>query len=325
MPNHIAWSSIELLHNVVRTLRHLNADAGMPFPTAHYRAKVKLHGTNCGVQVTSEGVFAQSRTQMLTPGSGDYKGFAAWAQGLGFFENLAPGVTVFGEWCGPGVESGMAISGLPGKVFAVFAIQVGLGEAARIVYEPSEILAHLGALPTNVHVLPWEGGEIVIDYASEASLEARAAEISALVEIVEAEDPWVKRTFGLAGLGEGLVFYPVGDGVPTDAEGLARWMFKAKGLKHRTAGASQAAQVEPTVVAGVDAFVDLMVTEARLEQGVSALGGREPKLTGRFLQWVADDVRKESVAEIEAAGLTWDQVGKAVQAKARGWFLHRAA
>ena len=42
-------------------------------------------------------------------------------------------MVVYGEWCGPGVEKGMAISALPAKVFAVFGIQRGLGEHARLV------------------------------------------------------------------------------------------------------------------------------------------------------------------------------------------------
>ncbi len=48
---HVSWSSIELLHNCVRTLEHL-AGQGQTPPVVEYRAKVKLHGTNCAVQIT---------------------------------------------------------------------------------------------------------------------------------------------------------------------------------------------------------------------------------------------------------------------------------
>ena len=343
MPNHVSWSSIELLHNVVRTLRHLHDLDGRPLPRVRYRAKVKLHGSNCAVQVGADGVHAQSRTQMLTPGSGDYKGFASWALhtgeapggGLrGYFDGLrhgpisvlgAPRVTVFGEWCGPGVEKGMAVSLVTSKLFAVFGVQVGVGEGARVVFDPDEVGAILGTTPEGVHVLPWEGLEFKVDFGSEASLKAAADLVSRAVEEVEKRDPWVHRTFGIDGLGEGLVLYPVEvDGVlpACDPESLARLMWKAKGEKHRVAGARQAAQVDATVASGVDGFVTLMVTDARLEQGLAACGGdRHPKGTGRFLSWVSDDVRKESVAELEASGLTWDLVSKAVQVRARTWFL----
>lgn len=120
------------------------------------------------------------------------------------------------------------------------------------------------------------------------------------------------------------MFYPTsvdGAAPPRDPEGLAQLMFKAKGEKHRTAGTKTAAAVDAAVVASVDEFVTLMVTEARLAQGLAAVGGRDPKLTGTFIEWIAADVRKESVAELEASGLVFAQVDKAIRQRARAWFL----
>lgn len=321
---HVAWGSIELLHNVIRTLTHLN-ELGQAFPAVEYRAKVKLHGSNCAVQIPEDPgapIAMQSRTALLTP-EADYKGFATWAAAhAGYFSQLPRGLVVFGEWCGPGVEKGMAISAAASKLFAVF----GVLRAGRIIYDPEALRALLPAAdaPAELHVLPWQGEPISIDYGSRPALEAAAERLNALVAEVEREDPWVKRVLGISGLGEGLVFYPTCvDGVApaADAESLGRLMFKAKGEKHRTAGTRTAVQVDATVVASIDELVKLMVTEARLEQGLSAVGGRDPKLTGKFLAWVAGDVKKESVAELEASGLRWEQVEKAVQVRARAWFL----
>jgi hypothetical protein len=243
---------------------------------------------------------------------------------------LLRGLVVFGEWCGPGVEKGMAISQAKAKLFAVFGVQL----EGRIVFDPEELraLVRIDSAPEELHVLPWQGEPITIDYGSRQALDAAAARLNELVVAVEREDPWVKQTLGLSGLGEGLVFYPTsvdGAALATDPESLARLMFKAKGEKHRTAGTKQAVQVDASVVASVvasiDDFVALMVTEARLQQGAGAVGvadiGRDPKLIGRFLAWVAADVKKESAAELEASGLTWPQVEKAVQVRARSWFL----
>lgn len=318
---HVSWGSIELLHNVVRTLTHLN-ELGRAFPVVEYRAKVKLHGSNCAVQITLAGSFAQSRTALLTPDA-DYKGFAAWLHAHeGYFATLQRGIVVFGEWCGPGVEKGMAISQAKRKVFAVFAVQVG----DRIVYEPEEVrgLIPAAGAPEDLFVLPWEGAVIAIDYGSRAALDAVAAELNDRVAAVEREDPWVKSALGISGLGEGLVFYPIrvdGSAPEVDPANLSQLMFKAKGEKHRTAGTRTAVQVDASVVASVDEFVALMVTEARLAQGLAAVGGRDPKLTGKFLAWIAADVRKESVAELEASGLAWAQVDKPIQVRARAWFL----
>jgi hypothetical protein len=112
------------------------------------------------------------------------------------------------------------------------------------------------------------------------------------------------------------------DGAAPATERLEQLMFKAKGEKHRTAGTKTAVQVDPSVVASVAEFVALMVTDARLRQGLTeACGGaRDPKSTRQFLEWVATDVRKESSVELAASGLSWSDVDKAVQARAREWF-----
>lgn len=306
---HVAWGRIELLHNVVRTLSLLN-EQGQPFPVVEYRAKVKLHGTNCAVQITGSGAVAQGRNILLTP-QADFKRFLPWVQSRAdFWEGLATGLVVFGEWCGPGVEKGLAISQAKSKLFCVFAIRDG----ERTVYEPAEIAALLPKPPAEVHVLPWEGGPIAIDFGSREAIERAAEELNDRVAGVEREDPWCKRVLGVSGLGEGLVFYPT----PFDQT----LMFKAKGDKHRTAGKS-AVQVDASASTSVDEFVELLVTNSRLQQGLEAVTGGEfdVQKTGAFLAWIGIDVQKESVAELEASNLRWAQVHKAVQTRARTWFL----
>lgn len=322
--SHISWASIELLHNVVRMLTLLHEEGGVPFPVVRYRAKVKLHGANCAVQVAERELATQSRTTMLTPKS-DYKGFSAWVhEHAAYFRGLRPGLVVFGEWCGPGVEQGVAVSQAPRKLFAVFAIR----EGERVIHEPHEIRALLPeqAAPADLHVLPWEGEPFTLDFGDRAALAAEVAALNQRVVEVEREDPWVRRTFAISGLGEGLVLYPVAvaDGpAPVDPEGLASLMFKAKGDKHRSAATRQAVQVDASVVSSVDEFVALMVSEARLQQGLATAcdGVASPQGTGKFLTWLVADVRKESTAELAAAKLQWAQVERAVQARARAWYL----
>lgn len=327
MPVVVSWSSIELLHNVVRTLNLLHEATGEPLPAVTYRSKVKLHGTNCAVQIGPP-LVCQGRTTLLSPTS-DHKGFATWVDTHGaWFRTLRPDTVVFGEWCGPGVEKGMAISQVPTKQFVVFAAQLGSGDDARVIVDPDALRALLprDGAPATLHVLPWEDDRLTITFSDRTSLDQAAEQLNARVSSVEAEDPWVRRTFGVSGLGEGLVLYPVAADrpVPDDPESFARWMFKAKGEKHRTAGTATAVQVDPTTVASIAELVTLMVTDARLEQGLSACGGnRDPRNTPAFLAWIAADVKKESVAEREAAGLDWPPVERAVVARARAWFTNR--
>lgn len=70
---HVPWGSIELLHNVVIALTNLNKLD----QTVRYRAKVKLHGKNTAVQINSDGLVVQSRTNILTTVH-DLDGFAKW-------------------------------------------------------------------------------------------------------------------------------------------------------------------------------------------------------------------------------------------------------
>lgn len=78
----------------------------------------KIDGTNAAIVITEEGdVFAQSRTQLITPEQDNF-GFARWVH-----ENedeLAGGLGVgihFGEWWGLGIQRGY---GLKEKRFSLF-------------------------------------------------------------------------------------------------------------------------------------------------------------------------------------------------------------
>lgn len=334
--HHVPWSSIGLLPYVVETLRLLSEQSGNPQPTLRYRAKIKQHGTNCAVQVRrdEEGrthVFAQGRTDLLTPEPGhDYKGFARWVKDneAHFGTVLNDDVTIFGEWAGPGVEPGMAISQVGAKMFLVFAVQEGRGEDAALVYEPDAILRLLGPAVSapGLVVLPWEDDEVVINFGDSESVEAAARAMSTVVLEVEREDPFIKRTLGVSGMGEGLVFYPVNVEAPHEPESYCRLMWKAKGEKHSTVRQRQPVQANPEVAASAGGFADLMITEARLLQGVTTACGEtyDPKLTGKFVAWVTNDVQKESTVELAASGLTWSQVQRAVETRAREWYLTKA-
>jgi tRNA-binding EMAP/Myf-like protein len=320
--HHLKWTSIELLHNVRGNVVARAELEGEPPPTIGYRAKVKLHGTNSGVQILPDGgVVAQGRNQVLSLDE-DNAGFAAWvAQTKAAFETLASAdrhLTLFGEWCGAGIQKGVAICGIGRKVFVIFAAQIGNhhAEAATLVTEPNK-LAELTPKHPDILVLPWHGEAIALDFGAP---EAAVATLNAMVEAVESNDPWVQEIFGVAGTGEGLVLYPQIES--TQRDDVAALLFKAKGDKHRVRKAKKAVEVAPEVARSVEAFVATFATEARLAQGLAEAcpAGASMKQMGAFLKWVSQDVRKESVSDLEAAGLEWGQVAKAITNAARLWF-----
>ncbi len=89
--------------------------------------------------------------------------------------------------------------------------------------------------------------------------------------------------------------------------------------------ARKAVEIDPAVVASVEAFVLTFVTEARLEQGFNEACPKDATMRdlGAFLKWVAGDLQKEGGADLEAAGLTWKNVQKAVTEAAKKWFRQR--
>jgi hypothetical protein len=294
-----------------------------------YRAKVKLHGTNAAVRCSEDGaVVAQSRSKDITP-SDDNAGFAQWVsvgEVQSRFRRLCDrNIVVYGEWCGKGIQKGVAISQVD-RIFAVFAARL-LGTDTLIV-EPSDLATLVQGIP-GVHVIPWYGDMLFsVDWASDdATLTEVTTRINAVVSDVEREDPWVKETFGVIGTGEGIVMYPVSK----EHLGVANFTnltFKAKGEKHKNVSTAAPAQVNPEVAASVDAFVAMVVTEARLEQGATVASGGpatyDMKLMGKFMQWVVGDVEKETQDELDASGLTFKQVSKAVSDRARKWYIEKS-
>ena len=333
----ITWASIEGMHHIRHGFTAAECEGGLRSPRVTYRAKVKLHGTNAGVQVLASGeIAAQGRTQVLSLDQ-DNAGFAAWVQShRAVFASARREVdiVIFGEWCGPGIQKGVAITEIARKVFAVFAVQLHTGHAttAQLVIEPDKIRELVPEHP-DIFVLPWHGDEVELDWADPDQLAAAAEVFNAWVAEVEARDPWVAEVFGVDGTGEGVVLYPVrihgrddyDAGAPVDRQVCSELMWKAKGDRHKVVRQKKPAQVDPEVAKGVDAFVDMVLTEARLEQALTegCGGDRSPSNTGAFLAWVSRDVQKESVVELEASGLAWKQVSKALTTRARAWFLSK--
>lgn len=319
-----SWPSIELLYNLRR-----NLEASGETPKVSYQAKIKLDGTNGGVQIFSDGrVAVQSRSQIITP-ENDNLGFAAWvSQNIDYFASLASAenVTVFGEWCGKGIQKRTAVSMCDRKIFAVFAVQFGgeSGKLAKLEIHPDKVAEFLPKHP-DIFVLPFYGEPIVLDFGDRTQLESAVEILNQAVNTVETVDPWVKETFGIEGIGEGLVLFPESNEL-AERLSYAELLFKAKGEKQQAVKTKQPVQIDPEVAKSIDDFVNLVVTPARLEQGVTEVGCNQFEMAkmGAFLQWFTADVQKESAAELEVAQLTWKDVNKAVMNAAKKWYQEKS-
>jgi hypothetical protein len=348
--HHVKWPSIESFHNVRKAIAKYPHICKDRFKVT-YRGKIKLHGTNACVQIVAHDngappemdVLAQSRTAILDINH-DNAGFAAWVQKteknwkavIWHFvrkvaNNFVPGsrvqsVCFFGEWCGKGIQKGTAINNIEGKILAIFGVMIVTDkqELPIFISDPATILMFLPTVP-DTYVLPFLDEGITIDFSKSADeLQETVALINERVDAVEKCDPWVKETFGAEGIGEGIVYYPVSS-VHAGRESFSNLSFKAKGEKHKVVRQKKAVQVDPETAASISDFAELVLTDARLEQGVTeGCGGEyDTKKIGPFIGWVTKDVNKECQSELEASGLTWKQVSKVVSARARTWYMQK--
>lgn len=335
------FTHIEAFHAVVKYARHVNGDPDIPIEyhlrgPVTFRGTVKLHGTNAGVACLPEGLGAQSRTRALTIGD-DNHGFAAYVArpevtaavraieaDIRAEAELPPDrrLTLFGEWCGPGLQKGVALNQLPERQFVLFAVVEGEGDEARYLDAVPRLGDRYAAL--NLYsILDGPVWEETVDFTRDETVAAFVERATALTEQVEVRCPWGAR-FGVEGVGEGIVWVPVGPHFSrTDL------YFKTKGEKHRnTKGEGVRIAIDAEVLADVAKFVDYAATENRLRQGIDVLVemGKpvDMKSMGDYLRWFGNDVKRECAAELEASGLEWKAVAKAINAKARTFFIGEA-
>ena len=328
----IAWTDIESFHNVKKNTKKyseiLNGNA-----IVTYRAKIKLHGTCGGIQIHSDGrVIAQSRNQELINGE-DNAGFAKWVESnkdkwASIADDTDEEYIIFGEWIGPSIQSGVACNKITKKSFAVFAARHLNIEDDTLIIQPY-ILQDLVKNIPDTYVLPWHNIALEVNWNnSSEQLTSNVNIINDWVMEVEKNDPWVENVFGVAGTGEGLVFYPCSK-EHLGLKSFKNLVFKAKGEKHKNIKTASPAQVNPEMAVGINEFVDMVLSQSRLEQGASFVGSKDGsicfdiKLIGKFIAWIIFDVKKETKDELEISNLTWDQVNKTITNVSRSWYLEK--
>ena len=217
MSTHVAWGSIELLHNVVRNAypppRARPAVPGRALPGQGQAPRLELRRPGPPTAVRPEPDLDARRPRPTTraspPGSTTHAALLRLAR--------RAAVVVFGEWCGPGVEKGMAISQV--SVEAVRRVRRPGRRARSVRARRDRALVSAARRPADLHVLPWEADVHRIDYGSREPLDASPRRSTCAWTPSSARTRGSSTTFGISGLGEGLVFYPVTvDGAPAKAD-----------------------------------------------------------------------------------------------------------
>ncbi len=318
------FPSIDQFRQIVREVRShhdfetkdANGDAvynhRSPYPTIEFKGTVKLHGTNAGIVKYHDRIDFQSRSQVLSIGndnSGFYnemskKDLTALFQNIYFKDYVA----IFGEWCGQGIQSGVAISSLP-KMFVIFACKI---DDAWV--DPSFLKDKDGS--QNIfNINQFDTFRELVDFNKPELSQNKFIEITSGVE---ARCP-VGLHFGIEGIGEGVVWKA--------SHNNHFYQFKVKGEKHSVSKVKTLASVDVEMVNSINEFIDNVVTEQRLEQGFNWLSENSKELsaksTGDFLRWVVTDILKEESDTIVENNLDTKKVNPAISVKARLWFFNR--
>jgi hypothetical protein len=162
-------------------------------------AKIKLHGTFASIFVNTDGKLVPgSRNTLLGSRVKDHYDFDKFVDGLPT-EGFIPHTQILGEWCGKGIQKGMACCQIQTRTFFVFAVVAAIQKEAHLISNPARIKSYLPPTPLdNFHVIPY------YDY-NNYTIASRCHLQTLVEEVLSKHDPYIKYNFGVSGACEGLV------------------------------------------------------------------------------------------------------------------------
>lgn len=291
-----------------------------PLPILTFKGTVKLHGTNAGItyNTKTKELYAQSRERIITPLS-DNQGFAHFVESnkdiilelISTINTDAEYITIFGEWCGGNIQSGVALNQL-NKMFVIFAVKL----TDKTIYLSDDEFKHLKSNENRIYnILDFPTFEVDIDFANPSNVQNTIIEIT---EQVENECP-VGKYFGVSGIGEGVVWkYRHSDGTINQ--------FKVKGAKHSKSKVKKTQIVDVDKLNNINEFIDYVLTEERLNQGIERVfmdNELDIKQLGDYISWIIKDVISEELDTLISNNLEVKDVTKSLSNKARNWFLNK--
>lgn len=294
------YPSIDQFRNIVKRVKDNCDYHGRSYPTMEFKGTVKLHGTNGGIGWDGKNLWCQSRNNILDINNTN-SGFYTYAmQNKEYFISLlktmigdADSVILFGEWCGEGIQRGVALTQL-GKMFVAFGVAHLHGEG--MVWENHLLPQAQNSVINLYNTTMFEQFSVTVDMSNPQAVQN---EIVSLVDKVEAECP-VGKFFGVSGIGEGIVF--------SCDTGDSFWMFKAKGEKHSVSKVKKVASVDVEKLENITQFAEYAVTKNRVIQAVQETQAQSQKDTGVVTKWVMGDIAKEELDTLIENGLSMKDV-----------------
>lgn len=357
----IPFGSIEKFKNIYEKIERrygankINEEGKLTnqMPLITFEGTVKVHGTNGGVVVWSDGeVTYQSRSRIVSLYQ-DNAGFYMWASSLGtdhwqgLTANLlesCDAVAIFGEWAGDNIQAGVAVSGMS-KRFIIFSVQKitknpDFGKATEDgkvdeqqyfrEFVPLDLETQATLKLSHDCHLSHEFGtfKLPVDFSDPAeameTLNKITLEIEQNCPVGAILNPKSENT-----IGEGLVWQG------TDEAGNF-YQFKDKGKLHERGKGDKKPKLPKTLTPeqkqAVDGFMQSALTMDRLLQGLEVMQEMQHEIirknTNVYLKWVMSDIHKEHGSELRELAdgfqITWKQIGGSVTRTVREFYLENA-
>jgi hypothetical protein len=337
----ISYPSIEQYRNVVKNISKSACYVGhddeigkdiynnlLPKPIVRFKGTVKLHGTNASVCYNDDsGFWMQSRNNIITPEK-DNAGFASFVHSrIKSFQRLIneinynfhidhekETVSIFGEWCGQGVQKGVAISKIE-KMFVIFGVKISPINEDFGPYWLSDKYKLSSPEDKIFDINEFGTFEMEIDFNKPEEYQNT---LNGITSKVEEECP-VAAYFGIKGIGEGVVWKGAYRG--------DNYRFKVKGEKHSKTKVKKLPQVDDAKNALINETVNKVTPSFRLEQGVQEVfntlngGDIDRKKLGDYIRWVIGDIMKEDLDLIAEAGLQPKEINAKISKVVKDYFF----
>ena len=271
-----------------------------PYPILQAQGTVKVHGTNAAIVVYKDGsVKFQSRERELELTS-DNAGFMlnmmntdlSWILDNNIFSDY---IAVYGEWCGQGIQKGVAVSQLS-KKFIVFGVKID-NVWVKDIFKFQDNKQNI------YNINQFDNYSLNIDFNNPELSQNKLIELTSLVE-QECPVGWF---FGIKGIGEGIVW--------TINYNNQNYLFKVKGEKHSVTNVKTLASVNVEEINSINEFIENTVTENRLNQGLEHFSLDNSNI-GDFVRWVIADIIKEETHTIVEKQLDVKKVNTSIPKKA---------
>jgi len=345
MKRHISFPDIEQFRNVVHNVKHKTSYRGkdadgnaihdytIPCPVLKFEGTVKLHGTNSAVVFDGTETWVQSRENLIEPGN-DNAGFAMRVHAnkdsfdklfhtIISLENTNKVIAVYGEWCGQGIQKGMAISQLP-KMFVIFSIALVDETNNKEWFSKEQIMKFMTLIYSTVNnikcIYEFPTYYMDIDFNKPHEYQNQLTDMTLAVE---AECP-VGKQLGAIGIGEGIVWKCITEGFLDSG-----FWFKVKGDKHSKSKVKTLAPVDVEKINNANLLAEKLTPTWRLEQMCSKTfdtlnGGKlDIKGMGNFIKNTMADVLKEEIDTIAASGLTTKDITSPISKRCREYLTEQ--